>query len=68
MGPDFIFSAPISSDETIEKNEKDKAFRKQLRRKARDARIASEFWSKTMVLGVIHGDVYWLMFPQWVKK
>lgn len=28
----------------------------------------TEFWSESMALGVIHGDVSWLKFPQRVKE
>ena len=72
FGPYFILSAPISSDRPtrVEMSEKDKAFR----RLNSDERLKmlvlpqTEFCSKSMAAGVTHGDVNWLMFPQWVKE
>lgn len=65
-------SAPISGDGAIgvEKREKDKAFRK-VNPEERLEMLGlpqTEFWSKSMAVKVIHGDVNWLMLPKKRKR
>lgn len=68
--PHFILSALISSDGTIgiEKSEKNKILsRLNSEKRLEMAGFPQTEWSKSVVAGVISGDIYWLMFPQWVK-
>lgn len=71
MNSIFILSAFISSDGTtsVEKSEKNKTFRRSYSEERLEmlGLPQTEFWSKSVVVGVICGDVNWLMFPHWVK-